>query len=264
MDPEHDTYTASPFPRIRLPMVDGGRMGRERHTVHGLVEFDVTDSRRAIRQYRARTGESLSFTAFFTACLGQAIDQHKELHAYRSWRNQVVIFDEVDVNMLFEVEVGGKKTIRPHILRGVNKKSPREIELEIQAFQKEHAESQESRFLEWFVLLPGFIRRIFYDALFGRPRLLKQYFGTVILSAVGMYGAGGGWALPVPNHTLQITLGGIAKKPGVVGDEIAIREYLSVTVSFDHDLVDGAPAARFVQRLKELIVSGRGLEQFNL
>jgi pyruvate/2-oxoglutarate dehydrogenase complex dihydrolipoamide acyltransferase (E2) component len=56
-----------------------------------------------------------------------------------------------------------------------------------------------------------------------------------------------------------VTLGGIEEKPGVVNGEIAIREYLSVTISFDHDVIDGAPAARFAQRLKELIESGYGL-----
>ncbi|MBK6430395.1 MAG: 2-oxo acid dehydrogenase subunit E2 [Anaerolineae bacterium] len=40
-----------------------------------------------------------------------------------------------------------------------------------------------------------------------------------------------------------------------------IPEYLSLSVSFDYDLVDGAPAARFVQRLKELVESGYGIEQ---
>jgi len=44
-----------------------------------------------------------------------------------------------------------------------------------------------------------------------------------------------------------------------VDDKIEIREYLNVTISFDHDIVDGAPAARFTQRLKELIESGSGL-----
>jgi pyruvate/2-oxoglutarate dehydrogenase complex dihydrolipoamide acyltransferase (E2) component len=34
---------------------------------------------------------------------------------------------------------------------------------------------------------------------------------------------------------------------------------LSLTVVFDHDVVDGAPAARFVQRLVELIEGGYGL-----
>ena len=32
-----------------------------------------------------------------------------------------------------------------------------------------------------------------------------------------------------------------------------------ITISFDHDIIDGAPAARFTQRLKELIESGYGL-----
>lgn len=234
-------------------------MGRQKHTVHGLVEFDVTQARQVIRQYKVQTGETLSFTAFVVACLGKAIDMNRHMHAYRNWRNQLIIFDEVDVNTLFEVEVDGKKTIRPHILRGVNKKTFREIHQEIRAFQQEHKSSQESKFIEWFVLLPGFIRRLFYWALFKNPHLLKEYYGTVMMTAVGMFGTGSGWGIPVPNHTLQLTLGGIAKKPGIVDDRIEVREYLSVTVSFDHDIIDGAPAARFTQRLKELTESGYGL-----
>ena len=42
--------------------------------------------------------------------------------------------------------------------------------------------------------------------------------------------------------------------------QIAIREYFSMTISFDHSIVDGAPAARFTGRLKELIESGYGLD----
>jgi pyruvate/2-oxoglutarate dehydrogenase complex dihydrolipoamide acyltransferase (E2) component len=61
-------------------------------------------------------------------------------------------------------------------------------------------------------------------------------------------------------HTLDVALGGIAEKPGVMDGRIEIREYLCLTLSFDHDIIDGAPAARFTQRLKELIESGYGLE----
>jgi pyruvate/2-oxoglutarate dehydrogenase complex dihydrolipoamide acyltransferase (E2) component len=83
--------------------------------------------------------------------------------------------------------------------------------------------------------------------------------GTVSLTAVGMFGSGAGWGIPVTNHTLQITLGGIAEKPSFVNGQIENREYLCVTISLDHDIIDGAPAARFIQRLKELIESGYGL-----
>ncbi len=68
------TYTVLPYPRSRLLMVDGGRLGLQKHTVHGLVEFDITHARAAIRQHRAETGEALSFSAFFLACLGKAIE----------------------------------------------------------------------------------------------------------------------------------------------------------------------------------------------
>jgi pyruvate/2-oxoglutarate dehydrogenase complex dihydrolipoamide acyltransferase (E2) component len=46
----------------------------------------------------------------------------------------------------------------------------------------------------------------------------------------------------------------------VVRGEIAIRDYLSLTISIDHAIVDGAPAARFTRRLKQLIERAEGLE----
>lgn len=259
MKTKQPTYNVLPYPKARQLMADGGRMGLRKHTIHGLVEFDVTLAREAIRRHKAQTGETLSFSAFILACLGQAIDMNRHMHAYRSWRNQLIVFDTVDVNTLFEVEVAGKKTIRPHILRAVNKKTLREIHQEIRDFQQGHQSSQESKFIEWFVRLPGFARRSFLWILFKNPTLIKEYYGTVLLSSVGMFGTGSGWGIPVPNHTLQVTLGGIAQKPGVVAGRIEVREHLSVTISIDHDIVDGAPAARFTQRLRELIEGGYGL-----
>ncbi len=39
------------------------------------------------------------------------------------------------------------------------------------------------------------------------------------------------------------------------------REILNLTVMFDHEIIDGAPAARFTHRLVELIESGYGLDE---
>jgi hypothetical protein len=256
MKTKTDSYTIRPYPRTRLLMVDGGRMGLQKHTVHGLIELDITRARQTLRQHRVQTGEALSFSAFFLACLGRAIDADKQMHAYRDWRGRVILFDEVDVNMLFEVEAAGQKTIRPHLLRGVNRRSAHEIHAEIRAFQAGHESAPESKFIDRFVRLPGFVRRLFLWALFKDPYRIKEVYGTVLVTSVGMFGMGSGWGIPVPNHTLQLTLGGIAEKPGVVEGRIEVRKFLSVTVSFDHDLVDGAPAARFMQRLKELVERG--------
>jgi pyruvate/2-oxoglutarate dehydrogenase complex dihydrolipoamide acyltransferase (E2) component len=65
----------------------------------------------------------------------------------------------------------------------------------------------------------------------------------------------------LPFHTLGLTVGGIGEKPGVVEGRIEVREYLSLTIALDHDVVDGAPAARFAQLLRGLIEGGYGLEE---
>lgn len=43
-------------------------------------------------------------------------------------------------------------------------------------------------------------------------------------------------------------------------NKIEIRERLNLTLSFDYDIIDGAPAARFLARLKELVEDGFELE----
>jgi pyruvate/2-oxoglutarate dehydrogenase complex dihydrolipoamide acyltransferase (E2) component len=253
------SYTVLPFPRTRRLIEDGGRLGCRKHTVHGLVEFDVTRPRRLISEHKRRTGETISFTAFVANCLGQAVAANRHMHLYRSWRGQLYAFEDVDVSTLFAVQVAGREVIRPRILRAANRKAVRELHEEIRAFQASHDSSREAKLIDRFVLLPGPIRRVLYWAIFNNPPLLKAYFGTVCLTAIGMFGSGGSWGVPVPNHTLQLTLGGIGQKPGIIHDRIEIREYLGVTVSVDHDLVDGAPAARFIQHLGDLIESGHGL-----
>jgi pyruvate/2-oxoglutarate dehydrogenase complex dihydrolipoamide acyltransferase (E2) component len=47
----------------------------------------------------------------------------------------------------------------------------------------------------------------------------------------------------------MFTVGGISEKQGVVDRQVAMRDYLSLTISSDHTIIDGAPAARFAQRL---------------
>lgn len=259
---EKANYRVIPFPKLRRLMVDGGRLARQKHLIHGLVEVDVTDARRLIREHKGQTGEALSLTALTMACVAQAVDMNKAMQAYRSGRERLVIFDDVDVNTLFEVEADGRRIIRPHIMRAVNHKSLRAIHEEIRAFQSEHEHGREANFIDCFVRLPGFIRRFFLSALFRNPHWLKEMNGTVALTSVGMFGAGGGWGIPVSNHTLQITLGGIAEKPVLTDGRLANREFLCLTISVDHDIVDGAPAARFIQGLKELIEGCHGIAEF--
>jgi pyruvate/2-oxoglutarate dehydrogenase complex dihydrolipoamide acyltransferase (E2) component len=84
--------------------------------------------------------------------------------------------------------------------------------------------------------------------------------GTVSITSVGMFGAGhSGWGIYPVTEVLGLVVGSVAWKPAVVAGRVEPREILHLTVMLDHDVVDGAPATRFVRRLVELIESGYGL-----
>jgi pyruvate/2-oxoglutarate dehydrogenase complex dihydrolipoamide acyltransferase (E2) component len=94
------------------------------------------------------------------------------------------------------------------------------------------------------------------------PTIRVSAAGTVAVTAVGMFGKGhSGWGITTTPHSLGLVVGSMAWKPAVVEGRIEPREILNLTVLFDHDVVDGAPATRFVRTLMELIESGHGLDE---
>ena len=260
MKKSQDGYKIVPFPRMRHLMITIGRLTRHKHIIRGLVEIDVTRARQSIREHKARTGESLSFTAFLAACVGHAVAMNKSVHAYRNWRNQLVLFDDVDINIQVERDMQGQKFSLPYIVREANRKTVRDIHEEIRAAQADPVGGREVKASTWVTLLPSFVQQMFFWIGSKSPHLLTQNIGTVELNAIGMFGSRGGWGIHIPFHTLSIVVGGIARKPGVVDERIEIRDYLDMTINFDHDMIDGAPAARFAQQLIDLIESGYGLD----
>jgi pyruvate/2-oxoglutarate dehydrogenase complex dihydrolipoamide acyltransferase (E2) component len=254
-------YQTRPFPRMRRLILDAGWLGRRRHTIRGLIELDVTLARQLLRADQARTGVPLSFSAFVIACVGQAVDVDRSVQAYRTWRDQLIVFDDVDVLIAIEIPLAEQRFPLLIPIRAANRRTARDIHDEIRAIQADptRATPAQLAWLSRMARLPTPARHLLYRLIERQPHWRKRYAGTVGLTSVGMFGSGGGWGIGMPSHTLSVTLGGIAAKPGVADGRIAIREMLNVTIDFDHDIVDGAPAARFVQRLKELVESGYGL-----
>jgi pyruvate/2-oxoglutarate dehydrogenase complex dihydrolipoamide acyltransferase (E2) component len=254
-------YELRPFARERHDVVDALEVGVRRHMVHALLELDVTRARELIRAHGATAGERLSFTAFVVASLARAIDADRRMHAYRDWRGRLVLFDEVDVVTLVEAEADAVAI--PHVIRAANRRTVREIHEEIRLVQARPAASVQRsgllvRISAW---TPGLLRRSFFRFLRKSPRWLKRTAGTTLVTSVGMFGVGRGWVVGiVPLHTLALTVGGITPKAGVVEGRIVPRDYLALTASIDHDVVDGAPAARFVARLRDVVERAEVLE----
>lgn len=184
-----------PFPPGRRVTVDAMRVAGRRSDVHGLVEFDVTEARRLIDERGAETGERLSFTAFLVHCLARAVEEHPETQAYRDWRGRLVLFDDVDVMVIVERTVDGRRLGLPHVVRGAQRRSVQSIHEEIRAAQRGPGDGQRSPWLPLFLRLPGAVRRLFYRLPRWSPRHWRRVAGTVSVTAVGMFGTGGGWGI---------------------------------------------------------------------
>lgn len=257
-----DSYSMEPFPPFRQLVVDGVDLAARKHHIHGIVEVDVTEARERIRQINERTGERLSFTGFITYCCARAVDEDKHVHAYRDWRNRLIMFDDVDVSLGVERRGQGQPVVLQGIVRAANHKSVREIHDAIRELQtQELVETPWGRWLRLYVLIPAFIRRLFFRIAQRVPKAVKSFNGTVMVTAVGMFGNTAGWGIPLAAHTLCVTVGGIESRPVLRNGEMQDREHLCLTVTFDHDIVDGAPAARFVQRFVTLVQTGAGLSE---
>jgi pyruvate/2-oxoglutarate dehydrogenase complex dihydrolipoamide acyltransferase (E2) component len=250
----------SPHP-FRQLVIDGMALAARKHSIHGIVQVDISEARERIRQIKQTAGKSLSFTGFIAYCCAKAIDEDKHLHAYFNWRGRLVIFDDVDISLPVERSKDGQPVVLQTVIRAANRKTIWQIHDEIRSLQdKELEETPWGHWLRWYILMPRFVRGFFYRIVQRMPVILKRFNGTVLVTSVGMFGARAGWGIPLPGHTLAITIGGIEPKPVMVGEVLENREHLCLTVSLDHDVVDGGPAARFVQRFADFVEQGAGID----
>ncbi|KUO71190.1 MAG: hypothetical protein APF77_05910 [Clostridia bacterium BRH_c25] len=260
-------YKIETFPASRLSTIDVGIEGLKKHHIKALIELDVTEARKMISA-KKRLHEKVSFNSWLIKCISHAVEESVQIHGIRKGKRNVVIFEDIDISIVIEREVEGKKVPLPYVLRKTNEKSITDICNEIRNGQKQSingegdyilGEKKNDLLMRFYYTIPGFIRRIIWRHIIRNPFLAKENMGTVAITSVGMMGRINGWVIPVSVHPLCFAIGSIVKKPGVVDDRIEIREYLYITALVDHDIIDGAPAVRALAKLTKLVESGFGL-----
>ncbi|MEZ0447407.1 dihydrolipoamide acetyltransferase family protein [Cellulomonas sp. ICMP 17802] len=70
--------------------------------------------------------------------------------------------------------------------------------------------------------------------------------GTITITNIGVFGVDTGTPILVPGQAAILAMGAIRRLPWEFQDQIALRSVLTLSLSFDHRLVDGAEAARFL------------------
>jgi pyruvate/2-oxoglutarate dehydrogenase complex dihydrolipoamide acyltransferase (E2) component len=236
-----------------------------KHCMFGLLEVDVTVVRKFIEEHEARTGETLSFTGYLALCLARAVDEDKSVQSYIKGGKQLVVFDDVDVGLMIERRTGEARGLMGHVIRGANHKTYRQIHEEIRLAQSQPVPEGRGMGSWWRLLslpwpLPNLFSSLLGLAISRDPTIATSMGGTVTITAVGMFGKGlGGWGIAPLTSSLGLIVGSTTWKPAVVEGRIEPRQILNLTVVFDHDVIDGAPATRFTRSFVELIESGYGL-----
>jgi len=220
--------------------------------MHGLFDVDISTARRLL----ATHDPPLSLTAFVVASLGRVAAAHPEVHAFRDWRGRLVQHRHVDVQTLIEVHAGQGPFGLVHVIRDADIRTVTDISDEIRGVKADPTATRSGQALDTFGStlgrVPG-LYQVMY-AVMSRSRHAHLATGTVQVTAVGMFAAGGGFAIaPSTLASLSLVIGGISRRPRAVGDRIEVRDVLDLTLSIDHNIIDGGPAARFAAEFRDVL-----------
>jgi pyruvate/2-oxoglutarate dehydrogenase complex dihydrolipoamide acyltransferase (E2) component len=256
-------YRYQEIVRSRIATFDIFDAGLKKHHINALLEFDVTESRRKLRELRKK-GTAVSFNAWLIRVIGSVLEKHPEAAAYVYNKKKLIIFNDINVSLLVEKKIGSTKVPMPVVIEKVNRKSALEISAEIDAAKKQELKPDDivlkrrpATIQQLYYHLPGLIRRLIWRMLLKSPKTAFRTMGNVSVTSIGMMGRINGWFIHKSVHPVSFGVGSILLKPVITGGTISQREILNMTILVDHDVIDGAPMVRLLDDLTGHIESGK-------
>lgn len=177
---------------------------------------------RLLPLYEAEHGVRLTYNDILVKAVAIALKDHPYLNA--RWRDDgIFLVDPVNVGVAAAVEDG---LIVP-VIRDAQKKRLMDISHE----------------------LAGLLARAREDKL----SLDEITGGTFTITNLGMFGVDSFTPIVNPPETAILGVGRIVEKAVGRDGEIVLRPMMTLSLSFDHRIVDGAPAAQFLQAVQRLL-----------
>jgi pyruvate dehydrogenase E2 component (dihydrolipoamide acetyltransferase) len=216
------------------------RMSRSIKTAaHCSVTIEVDASRMvALRQrinaeLKTKRKSGIAYTDILLKAVATALKENPILNSTLEG-DHLKIFEDINIGIAIEVEVDKTHGLMVPVVREADGKSLTEI-------------SGETRSL----IERARAGNLSYDDLTG---------GTFTITNLGMYGVETFVPIINPPETAILGVGAIVEKPVYFQGKVEVRPLMRLTLSFDHRVVNGAPAARFMQRLKQILeeeISGK-------
>lgn len=185
-------------------------------------EIDASGLNRAKEKFSRASGGSggarITHTDLLVSLVARALEKHPRLNA--SWTGQAIEFhDEINIGIAMAVEDG----VVTGTIRNANKAAIEEIARQ----RSELADRARSGHL--------------------RPNDISG--ATFTISNLGMYHVNAFTAIIVPPQAAILAVGEIADRVVALEGKPAVRPMISLTLSCDHRVVDGARGAEFLQTL---------------
>ncbi|GAA0504451.1 MULTISPECIES: 2-oxoglutarate dehydrogenase, E2 component, dihydrolipoamide succinyltransferase [Streptomyces] len=224
------------MPRMRKVIGDNMMKAlHEQAQLTSVIEVDVTKVMRLRAQakdaFAQREGVKLSPMPFFVKAAVQALKAHPAVNARINDDGTITYFDVENVGIAVDAEKG----LMTPVIKNAG-------DLNIAGIAKKTAE------------LAGKVRsnKITPDEVSG---------ATFTISNTGSRGALFDTVIVPPNQVAILGIGATVKRPVVIdhpelGETIAVRNMTYVALSYDHRLVDGADAARYLTAVKEILETG--------
>lgn len=164
----------------------------------------------------------ISYTDIIVKAVALALKEHKMLNSTLEG-DKLKVFDEINIGIATATPQG---LVVP-VVKNADRKSLSEISAEIKTLAKKARE--------------------------GKIEKNEVSGGTFTVTNLGMYGVEFFTPIINPPEAAILGVGKIINKPVVEGNEVKIRPMMMLSLSFDHRIVDGAPAAQFLSRIKEIL-----------
>jgi len=216
-----------PFTGMRKMVADNvARSAQTAPHVTLIAEVDMTEAvklrTQMLDEFEKKYGTRLTFTDLIVKAAARAILDHQIVNSSLQG-NEIRIAGEVNIGVAVSIEGG---LIVP-VIRNADRKSLPRISSEL----KELVEK-------------GRTGRLSSDDVSG---------GTFSVTNLGAFGVEAFNPIITPGQSAILGICRIAEKPVVIGGEVAVRSMMNLCLSFDHRVLDGAPAAQFLQKVKELL-----------
>ncbi len=256
-DKKKKSFSLSSLPRLRWNILDMVNIvGGDSVPTYFFQDIDMTWAEE-LRATLAKNGVRVTATAFLLKAIAIAQRAHPDTRTAMLPFGQTVVFNNIVAGFTVERIIGNQPTLFFGAIEEPDTKSITQISEELRAHAEADVEKVWHMDLQHkFTWMPWVLRRlILWVGLNFWPGLRVKVMGATFgLSSLGKFGLKA--MIPPCVSTSTFGIGSIEKRPVVRDDKIEIRKMMTLTLNFDHRIIDGAPAARFLNDVQKLLEGG--------